>query len=387
MTTRGRRGVALRVAAALVIVVLVGAAGFVLTRGTGASPATALPPPRFVEETATAGIDQTYAGAAPFEVGGGVAVFDCNGDGKPDIYLAGGSNPAALYRNDSPIGGALRFTRLPDPATDLTGVTGAYPLDIDGDGQVGPRGPAERRGDPPARPGRVPLRARERALVIRRRDRVLDRLQRHVGGLGGAAHAGPGPLPAPGRLGGAHPGLRRQRPAPAGRGRDGLRPPDRPGTRLLRAVDAVQRLGRLRPARPAGEQRQQLLRSRERRGAALARRARPAAAPLHRCGRLGPGPARGDGHRQLRPHRERLPGRVPHEPGRQPAPAADLGSGPADLPRHGRQARRERRRSRSRAATSSRRRPGTRSSRTSTTTGSSTSSSPRATSMPSRASP
>ncbi len=118
----------------LAIVVLVGAAGFVLTRGPGASPATALPPPRFVEETATAGIDQTYAGAAPFEVGGGVAVFDCNGDGKPDIYIAGGSGTAALYRNDSPIGGALRFTRLPDPATDLAGVTGAYPIDIDGDG-------------------------------------------------------------------------------------------------------------------------------------------------------------------------------------------------------------------------------------------------------------
>jgi hypothetical protein len=52
------------------------------------------------------------------------------------MYLAGGSNPAALYRNDSPTGGALRFSRLSDPATDLAGVTGAYPLDVDGDGQV-----------------------------------------------------------------------------------------------------------------------------------------------------------------------------------------------------------------------------------------------------------
>ena len=316
-----------------------------------------------------------------------MAVFDCNGDGKPDIYIAGGSGTAALYRNDSPIGGALRFTRLPDPATDLAGVTGAYPIDIDGDGQADLV--VLRSGEATLLRGLGGCRFErgERAVVIRRRDRVLDCLQRDVGGPGGAAHAGPGPLPAPGRLGGAHPGLRRQRPAPAGRGQHGLRPPDRPGTRLLLAVDAVQRLGRLRPARPAGEQRQQLLRSRERRGAALARRARPAAAPLHGCGRLGPGPARGDGHRQLRPHRERLPGRVPHQPGRQPAPAADLGSGPADLPRHGRQARRERR-----AAVHGRRRPavdglapGVR--RTSTTTGSSTSSSPRATSMPSRASP
>ena len=46
------------------------------------------------------------------------------------------SGPAALYRNDSPVGGALRFdARSRDPATDLTSVNGAYPLDIDGDGR------------------------------------------------------------------------------------------------------------------------------------------------------------------------------------------------------------------------------------------------------------
>jgi hypothetical protein len=88
------------------------------------------------EETATAGIHHTYAGEDAFATGGGVAVFDCNGDGKPDIYVAGGSSPAALYRNDSPVGGALRFTQLPAAATDLTGVLGAYPIDIDGDGIV-----------------------------------------------------------------------------------------------------------------------------------------------------------------------------------------------------------------------------------------------------------
>src|SRR6266853_1619941 len=70
-----------------------------------------------------------------WHIGGGIAVLDCNGDGKPDLYIAGGSRPAALYRNDSEVGGALKFTRLPDPATDLTGVNGAYPLDIDGDGR------------------------------------------------------------------------------------------------------------------------------------------------------------------------------------------------------------------------------------------------------------
>ena len=39
----------------------------------------------------------------------------------------------ALYRNQSPIGGATRFAELPSPVTDLNAVTGAYPLDIDSD--------------------------------------------------------------------------------------------------------------------------------------------------------------------------------------------------------------------------------------------------------------
>ena len=96
--------------------------------------AVALGPPLFVEETASAGIDHVYDGSFEYAVGGGVAAFDCNGDGKADLYLAGGSGAASLYRNDSAIGGALRFTRLRDGATDLAGVTGAYPVDIDGDG-------------------------------------------------------------------------------------------------------------------------------------------------------------------------------------------------------------------------------------------------------------
>ena len=85
---------------------------------------------------AAAGIDHAYDGDFAYAIGGGVAAFDCDGDGRPDLYLAGGGGPAALYRNDSPVGGALRFSPVHDPATDLTGVEGAYPLDIDGDGQV-----------------------------------------------------------------------------------------------------------------------------------------------------------------------------------------------------------------------------------------------------------
>jgi len=133
----GRRRKAPAVGAAFVVLValVVVGAGFALTASHGTTPTTALGAPRFVDETATAGIDQAYDGGPTFAVGGGVAAFDCSGDGKPDVYLAGGSASAALYRNDSPVGGALTFTRLPDPATDLMDVMGAYPIDVDSDGQ------------------------------------------------------------------------------------------------------------------------------------------------------------------------------------------------------------------------------------------------------------
>ncbi|MEA2609346.1 MAG: enediyne biosynthesis protein [Chloroflexota bacterium] len=131
-----RRPIRVVIAVAIVALLSVAVAGLALSRLGGVTPTTALGPPHFIEEAVAAGIDHAYDGPFPYAVGGGVAAFDCNGDGRQDLYLAGGSQPAALYRNDSQIGGALRFTPLPDPATDLTGVVGAYPIDIDGDGQV-----------------------------------------------------------------------------------------------------------------------------------------------------------------------------------------------------------------------------------------------------------
>jgi hypothetical protein len=54
--------------------------------------------PSFVEETASAGIDSVYAGEWEYMVGGGVATFDCNGDGFADMLLAGGTR-RKFYRN------------------------------------------------------------------------------------------------------------------------------------------------------------------------------------------------------------------------------------------------------------------------------------------------
>jgi hypothetical protein len=96
--------------------------------------AEALPAPRFVDEAAVASLEHRYEGDFDFFVGGGVAAFDCSADGRPDLYLAGGTAPAALFANDSIPGGELRFDRLPSEVTDLERVTGAYPLDIDSDG-------------------------------------------------------------------------------------------------------------------------------------------------------------------------------------------------------------------------------------------------------------
>lgn len=91
------------------------------------------PVPRYLDETATAGITSIYAGDWEFMVGGGVAAFDCSGDRKPDLYFAGGTGPSTLYVNDSAPGGALRFTPKASGA-EIDRVTGAYPLDVDSDG-------------------------------------------------------------------------------------------------------------------------------------------------------------------------------------------------------------------------------------------------------------
>lgn len=74
-----------------------------------------------------------YTGGWEHFVGGGVAVLDCNQDLLPDLFVAGGDTPAILLKNTTPTrGGALGFATV--EMAEMTGVTGAYPLDINSDG-------------------------------------------------------------------------------------------------------------------------------------------------------------------------------------------------------------------------------------------------------------
>lgn len=109
-------------------ITVLGVAVFALSAAAAEAPAV----PTFVEVTTAAGVDSVYAGDWEYMVGGGVATFDCNDDGFPDMLLAGGEQPAKFYRNRSAVGGELGF-ELQLSGLELPAVTGAYPLDIDGD--------------------------------------------------------------------------------------------------------------------------------------------------------------------------------------------------------------------------------------------------------------
>lgn len=87
--------------------------------------------PTFVAEPVPAHI---YAGGWAHFVGGGLAAFDCNGDHLPELYAAGGEAQARLLINQSAPGEALTFVDGTPQNLALTGVVGAYPLDMDSDG-------------------------------------------------------------------------------------------------------------------------------------------------------------------------------------------------------------------------------------------------------------
>lgn len=93
----------------------------------------AMAEPRFEDRADGLPVSHDYVGGWEHFVGGGAAVFDCNGDSLPDMFVAGGTNPARLFINDTHAAGApIQFTL--GQMAELTGVTGAYPLDIDNDG-------------------------------------------------------------------------------------------------------------------------------------------------------------------------------------------------------------------------------------------------------------
>lgn len=91
--------------------------------------------PRFVEETDAAGLQSRFEGESEYMVGGGVAAFDCNGDRLPEVYVTAGVNKAKLYLNRSKAAGPLKLQEARS-GLELTSAIGAYPLDIDGDGET-----------------------------------------------------------------------------------------------------------------------------------------------------------------------------------------------------------------------------------------------------------
>lgn len=88
----------------------------------------------FSDRSSALPIAHVYDGGWNHFVGGGLAVFDCNGDRRPEVFAAGGSNPAQLFINASPTGGDITFSG--GHLFDITGVTGAYPMDVDSDGKL-----------------------------------------------------------------------------------------------------------------------------------------------------------------------------------------------------------------------------------------------------------
>ena len=136
--------------------------------------------PTFVEETASAGIDSTYAGEWEYMVGGGAASFDCNEDGYQDVLLAGGDLPAKFYRNrEHPWRSAEVRSRDERPRTGQR--DRRLPARRRQRRRHRCRAAARRRKCRNARHGRLQFRARQRALGLQRRRCLVDGARRNLG--------------------------------------------------------------------------------------------------------------------------------------------------------------------------------------------------------------
>ncbi len=332
-TSNAKRSRVLLAAAGAVILVLVLVAVLAVWRsGPSSSAADTGDAPHFVDDTTGSGIDHSYEGAYEHFVGGGVAAFDCDDNGLDDLYFAGGTEPAALYRNRSEVGGALRFEQLASSVTDLTAVTGAYPLDVDSDELM----------------DLVVLRRGANVVLRGLGDCGFEDATEQFGLDGGddwttafsATWEGTNALPT--LAFGNYRTLdetacadsRDRRPNSAGDGYDTPMVLTPGYCTLSMLYSDWDRSGR-RDLRVSNDRnyyvdgREQLWRD----------RARGATTRVHRGRRLAAAADLGHGHRQSGSDRRRLPGGVPHQPGRQQAPDTRERSRPADVQGHGTQGR------------------------------------------------
>ncbi len=106
-------------------------------------------------QAVTVPFEHQYLGGWEHFVGGGVSSFDCDEDGFYELYVAGGTSPAVLLKNQTAGSGeTIEFTLKEPSALSIKGVTGSYPIDINNDSildlvilRVGPNRLMQGKGD------------------------------------------------------------------------------------------------------------------------------------------------------------------------------------------------------------------------------------------------
>ena len=306
---------------------------------SGSTSTAAAPTPRFVDEASSAGLTHRYAGDTDYFVGGGVAAFDCDADGLPGPVSRRrrGTGGAVSQRQPGRRGAPVRArsqTRRPTS----TAVTGAYPLDIDGDGitdLVVLRRRRERRSC--AGSATAGSSAPNERWAFDGGDGWTDGIQRDMGGPATRCRrsrsATTSMLDADGEWTASAPTNELIRPAAGGAAYARRDRADARATARCRCCSATGTAPGRRDLRVT--QRPPLLRRRSG-GRSSSGGSSPGEPPrLYTAGRrLADAPDLGHGHRQPGPHGRRLPGGLPDQPGRQQAPDARRRPGAADVQGH-----------------------------------------------------